>query len=126
MTVYEGVGFCLVGSILFFALKEWRSPLAPLLPLLGGLALLGLTLVKLSENGLFDFFARYGVTGETAKLVSKVLGAGFLTEIGADTCEELGAATLGKRLVFFGNVEIFLLVWPLFKEVLTQAMALLS
>ena len=126
MNIYEGVGFCMIGSLLFFALREWKSGLAPLLPVVGGLAVLGASLKVLSESGVFSFFADYGVTGETAKLVSKVLSVGFLTEIGADVCEELGSGALAKRLVFFGNAEILLLVWPLLSEILGRAMELLS
>ncbi len=126
MSIHEGVAFALLGAVLFFVLRESKSPLAPLLPLLGGLALLLSALTALERLELFSLLETYGVEGDTAKTVFKVLFVGFLTELGADTCEELGAASLSRRLCFFGNVEIFLIVWPILSEILTLSGELLS
>ncbi len=126
MSVYEGCAFALLGAVLFFVLKEARSALSPLLPVLGGIALFLSAFLKLAESEVFEFFGKYGLGDTTVKTVFKVLFVGFLTEISSDICEELGAGTLSRRLCFFGNVEIFLITWPILSEILESSMEMLS
>ena len=118
MSIWEGIGFALLGALLFFILRESKSPLAPLLSLLGGTILLLSALLRYAESEIFETLSAFAGKEET-KTVFKILCVGFLTEIGADTCDELGATAIGKRLVFFGNAEIFLLTWPVLKELLS-------
>ena len=117
MTTESAFGFAVLGAVLVFVLRESKSPLAPLLSLSAGILLLFSTLSRFAESELLKSVAALAER-EESRTVFKVLSVGLLTEIGADTCEELGAATLGKRLVFFGNAEIFLLAWPVLKDLL--------
>ena len=117
MTVESALGFAVLGAVLIFVLKESKSPLAPPLSLLAGMLLLLSALSRFAESELLTSIAALAER-EESRTVFKVLSVGLLTEIGADTCEELGAVALGKRLVFFGNAEIFLLVWPVLKDLL--------
>lgn len=126
MSAWEGCAFALLGALLFFVLKESKSALAVFLPVLGGLALVLSTVIKLSESEVFSFFFESGVDTDIVKIVFKVLFVGFLTEISSDVCEELGAGVLSRRLCFFGNAEIFLLTWPILSEILTLSMEMLS
>ncbi len=124
MTVEGAFGFAILGGVLIFVLKESKSPFAPLLSLLSGTLLFLTALSRYAESELLTTLAALGER-EEAKTVLKVLSVGLLTEIGADTCDELGAGTLGKRLVFFGNAEIFFLIFPVLKELLTLSGELL-
>lgn len=124
MTAASAFGFAALGAILIFVLKESKSPLVPLLSLVGGILLLSAALSRYAESELPSFLLSLAGKEET-KLIFKVLGVGFLTELGADVCDELGAGTLGKRLVFFGNAEILLLSLPVLKELLTLSGELL-
>ena len=60
------------------------------------------------------------------RLVLKVLGVGYLTEIGADVCRELGAESLAARLSLFGRMEIFLLSLPSLEKLFEAALSLLG
>ena len=124
MTAQTALGFAVLGAVLIFVLRESKSPLAPLLSLFAGTLLLSAALARYAESELFTVLASLSEKEET-KTVFKVLSVGLLTEIGADTCDELGAASLGKRLVFFGNAEIFFLVFPVLRELLTLSGELL-
>ncbi len=126
MSIYEGCAFALLGSLLFYVLKESKSPLSSLLLVLGGLSLFLSAFSKFSESDVFSFFSAQGLSEDTVKIVFKVLFVGFLTEISSDICEELGAAVLSRRLCFFGNVEIFFITWPILSEILTLSMEMLS
>ena len=126
MSLLSGVAFAVLGAVLYFVLRESKSPLAPLLPLLGGVALLLSAFSSLGKNDFLSALAGYGIEGDMAKTVFKVLFAGFIIELGADVCEELGSAALGKRLCFFGNIEILLLVLPILSEIFSLSGELLS
>lgn len=126
MSITDGIAFAVLGAVLFFILRESKSAAAPFIPLIGGILLFVSSLLRLSEGGVFALFSAFGIKEEGIALVFKVLSVGFLTEAGADTCEELGASLLAKRLVFFGNAEIFLLVLPTLKELLRLSLEYLS
>lgn len=124
MTAAAALGFAVLGAILIFILKESKSPLAPLLSLAGGVVLLSAALSRYAESELPSFLLSLAKK-EEGELVFKVLGIGFLTELGADVCDELGSSSLGKRLIFFGNAEILLLSLPVLKDLLTLSGELL-
>ena len=126
MSITDGIAFAVLGAVLFFILRESKSGFAPFVPLLGGILLFIAALLRLTNGGLLTLFSRFGIREEGIALVFKVLSVGFLTEAGADTCEELGAAVLAKRLIFFGNTEIFLLVLPTLEELLRLSLEYLS
>ena len=124
MTPERAFGFAILGAVLVFVLKESKSPLAPLLSLLSGTLLFCAALSRYAQSELLSTLSALAEK-EEAKTVLKVLSVGLLTEIGADTCDELGAGALGRRLVFLGNAEIFFLVFPVLKELLTLSGELL-
>jgi hypothetical protein len=126
MSAYEGVGFAVLGAVLFFVLRESKSALAPMVPVIGGIALLLAAFSRFASLEVLGFFTENGIGKNETKTIFKMLSVGFLTEIGADTCDELGASVLAKRLVFLGNIEIFLLAWPILSELLTLSMEMLS
>ena len=107
-------------------LREAKSGLAPLLPLFCGVGLLLAALSRFSAfSRLLSLFDEAGLS-ETASLVLRVLGVGYLGEMGAELCRDLGAASLGGRLELFARVEILVLCIPSITEVLEKALGLLS
>ena len=126
MSVKEGIALAILAAVLFFVLRESKSPIAVYVPIFGGVLLISGALLRLAKVDIIPFFEGYGVQKDIIATVLKVLSVGFLTEIGAQTCEDLGASSLSRRLTFFGNTEIFLLIWPTLRELLTLSMEMLS
>lgn len=120
MSILDGIGFALLAAVLAFVLRESKSPLAPFIGILSGIALLLFAVSRLAEGEIFSTLRTLADKTET-QIVFKVLAVGLLSEICADTCEELGTPALAKRIVFFGNVEILLLIFPILKELLSLA-----
>lgn len=54
----------------------------------------------------------------------KSVGVMFITEYGAEICEEAGEGTLAKALCIAGRVEITLISLPLFSELLQLALSM--
>ncbi len=126
MSVALALGLSLLGAVLFSLLRELKSPYAPYAAIAAGLlVLLSLFGKWESLSPLLDFFERAGLS-EPVRLVLKVLGVGYLTEIGADVCRELGAESLASRLSLFGRMEIFLLSLPSLEKLFEAALSLLG
>ena len=120
------IGGAVLCAALSLVLREYKGLLAALPVLLGGVLLLSGAFAFLSPlTEFFAFFSGAGLASEVV-LVGKVLGVGYLTEIGADLCRDLGAPTLAARLEFLGRMEILLLCLPVLKELLGKALEMLS
>ncbi|MBQ8907037.1 MAG: stage III sporulation AC/AD family protein [Clostridia bacterium] len=126
MSVGVALGLALLGATLGGLLRELKSPYAPYVGILAGVALLLGVFARWEDIiPLWRMLEQTGVS-EAASLVLKVLGVGYLTEIGGDVCRELGADTLAARLAFFGKIEIFLLCLPSLEELLATAIQMLG
>ncbi len=126
MSMAVALGLALLGAVLSSLLRELKSPYAPYVAALAGLLVLGLLFGKWdSLTPLLSFFEKAGLS-EATRLVLKVLGVGYLTEIGAEICRELGAESLASRLSLLGRMEIFLLSLPALEKLFTAAVEMLG
>ena len=113
MNVLQVCALALLAAMLSYLLRTAGSRLAVLVSLCGGLALLALTLARYREPiaALREMAERTGA-GEEVRQIFKMLSVGMVCAAGADTCRDLGEATLAARLEFFGRGEILLLALP--------------
>ncbi|MBP3437338.1 MAG: hypothetical protein J6K61_05480 [Clostridia bacterium] len=126
MTLAGALGIGILGAVLSSLLKEWKSPYAAYPALLSGLFLLITAFSKIQGlSSLWRFFEGAGVS-DAMKLVLKVLGVGYVSEIGAEICQELHGPLLASRLLFLGRVEIFLLCLPVLEELALSAIKMLG
>ena len=121
MTLLSTLGIGVLCAVAALVLKECKSPLAPLLTLLGGILLL-----RLSPLVTFAQTLEGALPHAVGETVGKVLATGFLCSIGSDVCTELGAPTLAGRLELAGKIEILLLSLPVLTELYARVEALLS
>ena len=126
MNLLATVGIGILIAISALLLRECKSPLAPLVTLMTGIALLLSILPRLSPIIAWAEELSSTLPAVVGETVGKVLAAGILTAIGSETCSELGAPSLGARLELFGRIEILLLALPLLRELFSRVEALLS
>ena len=126
MNVLGAVGVSLLCAMCALVLRESKSPVAPLVSLLGGLCLLLFLLPRLGEllSGLEETLGT--LDGALMGSVGKVLAASLLIGVGCDACTELGAPSLAAKLDFFGKIEILLLSLPTLGELFSRVTTLLS
>ncbi|MBQ9735212.1 MAG: hypothetical protein IJV96_00315 [Clostridia bacterium] len=126
MSVVSAVGVSLLCAVCALVLRESKSPVAPLLSLLGGLCLLLVLFPRLGD--LFSTLKNTlgALDGAGVESVGKILSAALLVGVGCDACTELGAPHLAAKLDFFGKIEILLLALPTLDELLSRVTALLS
>ena len=126
MSVGQTVGVALLLSLMALVLRESKSAFAPLLHLVGGVALLLGILPRLSDfSSLFSLLSSMGLEEETVT-VAKVLSVGFLTSFGAEACAEMGAPSVASKLELCGRIEILLLALPALTALVSGALSLLS
>lgn len=120
------IGGAVLCAATAMVLRECKSGFAVWPVLLGGVLLLAKVFVSLTPIGtFFTLFADMGLSAQVS-LIGKVLGIGYLSEIGAELCREFGAPSLSARVEFCGRVEILLLCLPVLKEILDKAMEMLA
>lgn len=69
-------------------------------------------------GGLFlSFGEEYGAK-EPSAAVLKVVGAGYLCGIVADSCQELGEPRIAAAVTFIGRLEIIAIILPFFEEII--------
>lgn len=126
MTLLSTLGIGVLCAAAALVLKECKSPIAPLLTLLGGILLLLCLVPRISPLLAWAKKLEGALPHAVGETVSKVLATGFLCGVGSDVCTELGAPSLGGKLELLGRIEILLLSLPLLSELFSRVEALLS
>ncbi|MBQ8879418.1 MAG: hypothetical protein IJY69_01070 [Clostridia bacterium] len=70
--------------------------------------------------------AEEGGVGEIAVTSVKVLGVGYVFGIVSEICEELGERGIASVAVNVGRIEIFLLVFPYFQDIVKMGIELIK
>ncbi len=70
--------------------------------------------------------AEYSGVRDIAVIAVKVLGIGYVFGIVSEVCEELGERGIATVTVNVGRVEIFMLVFPYFKEIVEMGIKLIK
>ena len=126
MTLLTSVGVGVLCAVAALVLRECKSPFSPLLTLLGGTLLLTALLPRLSPLLTWAATLEAALPLAVGETVGKVLAAGFLSSMGKEICQELGAPSLGGKIELAGRVEILLLSLPVLTELYTRVEALLA
>ena len=126
MSALTSVGLGVLCAVAALVLRECKSPLAPLLTLLGGILLLMVTLPRLSPLLSWVETLESSLPSMVGEAVGKVIAVGFLCSVGNDMCLSLGAPTLGEKIELAGRVEILLLSLPVLTELYARVEALLA
>ena len=67
-----------------------------------------------------------GGVGETARAAVKVVCTGYIFGFVSDIAEELGERGIASAVTAVGRVEIFLIIFPFFTEILEMGMNLIE
>ncbi len=126
MSLGQTIGMALLCALAALILKESKSAMAPLVLLVGGLALLLAFLPRLSAFSAFFTLLEENGLGEETKTAVRILAVGFLASLGAEACAELGAPSLASKVDFCGKLEILLIALPTLTALLREAMSLLA
>ena len=122
------VGILLCSALLALLLRARRPELAMCLSLAAG----GVVVILLAGQltPLLAAIRRMGQTGGVTvthlTAVLKAAGVCLLTQLTADTCRDAGEAALAGKAELTGRILLLLLAVPLFEELLTLVLTLIS
>ena len=127
MTLLQVLGVGLLCSIFATLLKEKGGSYATLLVACGGVGILFWFLGRIAPafSVVSQYLSTYSL-GESSGLLLKALAVGYLTEIGGDTCRDLGAESIARKFELCGRAELLLLSLPALTELLGVAFSLVG
>ena len=125
MTLLQILGLAVLSSMLLLLLSEKAAGFRPLLLAASGVLLLMWFVFRISPAfQLLGGYLQEYTMDESGGLLLKALAVGYLTELGGDTCRDLGAEGIAKKLELCGRAELLLLSLPALSELLTVALSL--
>jgi len=125
LTLAQVVAAAVLVAVTAMLLREGGSRFAPAAIALGGVLLLAVAVGRLSESVRW-LRALTEATPLTpyVGVMLKALGVGYVVEVGADVCRDLGAEGTAAKLELCGKAEILLLCLPYLGELLELALSL--
>ncbi len=119
-------GFAIIGAVSFFLLSVagWsgaKSINAAVFTVIFGAAMMKLEGGADTLGGLFT----EPLINDAASVILRAVGIVFIAEATSETCRSLGAESSAVGIDFACRAELFVLVLPLFEQILTLSVSLL-
>lgn len=117
------IGIVAVGiitTIIAIFLKQHNKEYALLVSLAGGILIFWFIIKNSSEVFSFaeNLIKLSKIPDESFKLLLKVLGLSYITQISSDMCKDAGESAMASKLEIAGKVSILLVSIPLFEKVI--------
>ena len=127
MELLQVVGVASLAAVLVSVLKDSGSKYASVTICAAGaiLAIYAMLKIKPMIETLSAYLEGYGM-GKYTGVLLKALGIGYLTQIGADICRDLGAESIAGKLELCGHIELLLLCLPLIENLLGISFSLVN
>jgi len=121
------LGIGLLVAVFCLLLGELGSRSRPAVSVLGSVIILLGVMPEISGviSEVLSISDKVGAS-EIATLAAKLVGVGYIFGLVAEICEGLSERGVANAVLLAGRVEIFVLVFPCFKELLQLGLELLS
>ncbi len=117
-----------VTSIATIVLKQFKPDTAILASLAGGIIIL-ISLVNYLGQIVGQFAQIVNKTNIDFSLFSsvlKIVGVGYLTEFGANICQDAGNSSVADKVLLAGKIIILCLALPIVSSMLTTIMGIIK
>ncbi len=122
MTILQAVGAAVIIGVTLAVLREGGSRLAVFAGAGGGILLLVYVMARLGVVfGEFITLAETSALSPYLTLLMKAIGVGYVVNIAADICRDLGAAGVADKIEMCGRAELLVLAIPPLTELLKLA-----
>lgn len=121
MNVIKIIAIGLIGAASTLILKKTSSELAALITIATSIIILFLVLpgieALMSElNAITD---KSGIDSSVFLVLTKILGIGFITELGASIASDAGERGISDKLKLAGKIAILLVAMPVFTKLIS-------
>ena len=127
MDVWQTIGFALAAALLCVMVRRWQPELGALVAVgAGAILLLGVLEQLQGVKSVMERLATLsGLGNGYLSLLLKVLAIGYVAELAAQTCADLGEGGLAMKVSLCGKLVIFSLAAPLMYSFLELIVGLL-
>ena len=127
MSLLQVIGVAVVVGMASLLLKSSKSQFPVLLSAVGGVLLLAWFLSRISPalELFYGYLSTYELE-EKGGLMMKALAVGYLTQIGSETCKDLGADSIAAKVELCGRAELMILSLPVLIELLDVSFSLVQ
>jgi len=127
----EIVRIILVGIITCVAsmvLKNMKPELSLLVSICGGLVILVMIINSLTGvlSGFSNIVSKTSINTQLFSSVLKIVGIGYLTEFGANICQDSGNSSLADKILLAGKVIIMCFALPIVNSMLNVIIGLIK
>ena len=114
MEVFKIVGLGLSAAIISVFVKNWRAELSMQISLIAAVVIFFTVLpyMKTVFSVFSDISDRIGLDGSYMKIVLKVIGIAYVTQLGAELCRDAGESAIASKIEFGGKIMIVALSVP--------------
>ncbi len=114
MEVFKIVGLGLSAAIISVFVKNWRAELSMQISLVAAVVIFFTILpyMKTVFSVFADISDRIGLDGSYMKIVLKVIGIAYVTQLGAELCRDAGEGAIASKIEFGGKIMIVALSVP--------------
>lgn len=119
--------FALISLALCLLLRQSHPVYAMMVATVGGVILLLRVIALLSEplQALLELLSEYGVQQELITYLLKAFGICYLTKFATELCADFGQTSLSGKVELTGRVMLFVLSFPLMRQMLEWGLSLL-
>ena len=128
MDIVKVIGIGIVGAVSALILRHTRSEYAPMAMIAAGIVILIITLSALSDVivAFEEIVDKTNLNRSLFTSLLKIIGIGYLTEYSVSLCNDMDAASIGKKISLAGKITIFLTAMPIVTGLIKSIAALIS
>ncbi|MBR4270076.1 MAG: stage III sporulation protein AD [Clostridia bacterium] len=122
------VGLALVIVTSFIVVKHYKPELAIMVEVAGAILLLSYIIDLLEESfNLFDYILdSTGIDSDLFVVLLKIIGVAYLTEFGANLCQDCGSSSVASKVLLAGKLMIFVLAIPIIKALINLLVSVMQ
>lgn len=127
MTIVKIIVIGLVTVFASLIVKQTKPEISILINIAGGILLVIMVVGLIGDvwTGFLSIFKKTGIDSSLLLPIFKIVGVGYLTEFGANICQDAGSSSIADKVLFSGKIVILLLSLPIIKSVIDVVMGIL-
>ena len=120
MDIIKIIGIGLITIFACMLVKPVKPEVSLIIGLCGGVLILSQII-----NYVFDIIETFtnlaqktGINTGLFKIVLKIIGVGYLTEFGANVCNDAGSSSVADKILFAGKIIILVIALPIVTNII--------
>lgn len=107
--------------------KQTRPEIAMIISIAGSVLIIVMIVDSLSSviSSFYNIFQTTGVDTALLTPLFKIIAIGYITEFGANICQDAGASSVADKVLFAGKLVILLVALPIVTTVIDMVVSIL-